>query len=117
MNFIKIAFAFLTIFSIISCGAEKEKEDIITVTIIPQKYFAEKIAGDKFKINTMVPAGNSPETYEPSASSMIALDKSKGYFQIGNIGFEKNWINKLKENHPTLPIFDNSKGKIGRAHV
>ena len=110
MSHLKIAFCFSLLILLFSCTSNREKEDIVTVTIVPQKYFAEKIAGDKFKINTMVPSGSSPETYEPSASSMIALDKSKGYFRIGNIGFEKNWIQKLKENHPNLPVFDNSKG-------
>lgn len=109
-NLLKSFFILITALSISACAGKPEKEDIVTVTIIPQKYFADRIAGDNFRINTMVPAGSSPETYEPSASSMIALDKSKGYFRIGNIGFEINWIEKLKENHPELPIFDNSRG-------
>ncbi len=108
-NSLKLFCLFSFILLLLSCNTNSEKENIISVTIVPQKFFAEKIAGDKFKINTMVPAGSSPETYEPSASSMVSLDKSKGYFRIGNIGFEINWIEKLRQNHPELKIFDNSK--------
>ena len=35
----------------------------VTVSILPQKYFVEKIAGDKINVNVMVKAGFSPATY------------------------------------------------------
>lgn len=93
-----------------SCSGKIEKERIITVTIEPQKYFAEQIAGDLFEIVTMVPAGTSPETYDPSPVQMANLAKSTAYFQIGKIGFEETWIEKIKINNPELPIFDNGTG-------
>ena len=34
----------------------------LTVTLEPLRYFTETIAGDKFKIVSMVPKGSSPET-------------------------------------------------------
>ena len=34
----------------------------VTVTIEPYRYFVEQIAGDKVKVNVMVPAGSNPET-------------------------------------------------------
>ena len=42
-----------------SCNSHKpeQKTDkkIITVSILPEKYFVEKIAGDHYKINVMIP--------------------------------------------------------------
>jgi zinc transport system substrate-binding protein len=58
----------------------------------------------------MVPAGTSPETYDPAPVQMAQLARSKAYFCIGHIGFEEVWIDKLKQNHPQLFFFDNSQG-------
>lgn len=49
-----------------SKGSDSETEKpVITVTLEPQRYFTEAIAGDKFKVVSMVPKGSSPETYDP----------------------------------------------------
>lgn len=41
----------------------------LTVTLEPLRYFTETIAGDKFKIVSMVPKGSSPETYDPTPNN------------------------------------------------
>ena len=48
-----------------------EEKPVITVTLEPQRYFTEAIAGDKFKVVSMVPKGSSPETYDPVPSSLF----------------------------------------------
>ena len=94
-----------------SCTSQqKETTPILTVTIEPLRYFTETIAGDKFKVVSMVPDGTSPETYDPTPQQLVALSKSTAYFQIGHIGFEQSWINKLKENTPKLPFYNLSSG-------
>ncbi len=96
---------------LLGCNASNDRqEDIITVTILPQQYFAEQIAGDVFQINTMVPAGSSPESFDPPASSLVELSKSKAYFRIGSIGFEKAWMDRLQSQAPAMLVYDNSKG-------
>jgi len=82
----------------------------ITVSIIPQKFFVEKIAGDKFEINVMIPPGASPATYDPTPGQMAALAGSDIYFKIGHIEFEKTWINKIVRDYPQLEVVDTSKG-------
>ncbi len=95
----------------IACNESKEKqENIITVTIQPQQYFAEQIAGDRFEIRAMVPAGSSPESFDPPASSFIALSKSRAYFRIGEIGFEKAWMDRLQAQAPKMKVYNNSQG-------
>ena len=89
--------------------APKEKP-IVTVTILPQKYFAEQIAGDRFDINCIVPAGSNPEAYDPSPSRLVHMGKSVAYFRIGQIGFEVAWMDKLVQNNPSMQVYDNSKG-------
>lgn len=83
-------------------------KDKITVSILPQKYLIEQIAGDLFEINVMIPPGASPATYEPSPKQMQDLSDSKIYFRIGHIGFEKAWMKKIKELNPDLVIIDQS---------
>lgn len=101
---------FFTLLLSVGCREKGEREEIVTVTIEPQRYFAEKIAGDKFKIYSVVPAGQSPETYDPTPKQMIQVGKSAAYLQIGYIGFEQVWMQKIRESNPGLKIFDMSKG-------
>jgi zinc transport system substrate-binding protein len=93
-----------------ACTKTLRQENRIMVTIEPQRYFASQLAGTFFTVETMVPPGTSPETYDPSPAQMTGLARSKAYFRIGRIGFEEAWMDKLKANHPQVKFFDNSKG-------
>lgn len=99
---------------LLGCNGKRTKEGaerpIVTVTMEPQRYFTEAIAGDKFTVNTMVPKGSSPETYDPTPAQLVALGNSKAYLRIGYIGFEQSWMERLLENAPHLQLFDTSKG-------
>ena len=95
---------------LLSCSNKVQQENIITVTIEPQRYFAEQLVDSLFHFECMVPSGTSPETYDPAPAQMAKLARSKAYFCIGHIGFEEVWIDKLKQNYPQISFFDNSKG-------
>lgn len=88
----------------------EEEKPIITVTLEPQRYFTEAIAGDKFTVVSMVPKGSSPETYDPIPQQLVSLGDSKAYFRIGYIGFEQTWMDRLMDNTPHIQVFDTSKG-------
>ncbi len=81
----------------------------VTVSIIPQKYFVEKIAKDKISVNVMVQPGFSPATYEPKTSQMRKLANSEVYFSIG-VPFEKAWLEKFKNANKNLLVVDTSEG-------
>lgn len=90
----------------------------ITVSILPQKYFVEKIVGDKIKINVMVPSGASPETYEPQSSQMTELSNSGLYLKIGHLAFEHAWMEKIKATNPSINIIDISQNiELSDKHV
>ncbi len=105
---------FLTILSVaVSCRDNMRQAPdrrVITVTIEPLRYFAECIAGDRFDVETMVPQGGNPETYEPSARQMMNLSHSVLYVKVGSIGFERTWMKKLEQNVPHAIIVDSSDG-------
>ena len=94
-----------------ACGGKRQRaERIISVTIEPQRYFAERIAGEHFAIHCVVPAGQSPETYDPTPQQMVQIGESEAYLRIGSIGFELAWMKAIAENNPQLQIFDLSEG-------
>ena len=93
-----------------ACTGKLTEGKVVTVTIEPQRFFAERIAGDKFVVHCVVPSGQSPETYDPTPKQMVQIGQSEAYLQIGYIGFEQVWMQKIRENNPDLKIFDVSKG-------
>lgn len=106
----------LLVVCLVSCGNQQKPQEsgkpTITVTIEPLRYFVEQIAGGKVEVNTMVPAGSNPETYEPTAQQMVALSNSTLYIKVGQIGFETTWMEKLQQNAPGMKIIDSSLGII-----
>jgi zinc transport system substrate-binding protein len=73
------------------------------VSIPPQKLFLEAIAGERVETMVMVAMGNSPHTYEPKPSQMVAISKADLYFTIG-VEFEKVWLEKFKALNRTMEI-------------
>ena len=75
----------LIIVLLVSCNmgkSEKSQDNekpVIAVTIEPQRYFTEAIAGDKFDVISIVPKGSSPETYDPTPQQLVSLGDSKAY--------------------------------------
>ena len=96
----------------VSCrtGGEVLDKPVISVSIIPQQYFIEQLAGDLVEVNVMIPPGASPATYEPSVSQLGKLDQSEAYFRIGYIGFEQSWMEKISSINPNMHIMDLSEG-------
>ncbi len=89
--------------SLVSAGVD------VAVSIIPQKSFVEAIGGDKVKVLVMVQPGDSPHTYEPKPSQMVALAQADAYFTIG-VEFEKSWMERIKAQNSSMKLFDLSKG-------
>ena len=105
-------FYILTLVILCGCGNATHNSDkpIITVTIEPLRYFTEAIAGEHFKVVSMVPKGSSPESYDPTPQQLVALGNSQAYLRIGHIGFEQAWMKKLEANHPDMKVYDTSQG-------
>lgn len=81
---------------------------IISVSIFPQKYFVEKIAGELVQVRVLVPPGASPELYSLMPSQMRELAGSAAWLRIGRVGFEESWHDKIRQSTPGLKIFDTS---------
>lgn len=81
----------------------------LTVNILPQKYFVQKIVKDKFDINIMVKPGSSPHNFEPKPSQMKSLAASKAYFLVGDPS-EQAWIERFKQNAKDTLFVDTTIG-------
>ena len=81
----------------------------LAVSILPQQYFVEKIAGDLANVMVAVPKGANPDTYEPRPRQMIDLTRAELYFSIG-VPFESVWLNKFQASNPEMKIVDSTRG-------
>jgi zinc transport system substrate-binding protein len=81
----------------------------VVVSIVPEKYFVQKIAGDLAEVTVMVPPGASPATYEPKPRQMKAVAKADLYFAIG-VPFEKAWLPRFAAQNPRMRIVDITRG-------
>ncbi|MFV7789967.1 metal ABC transporter solute-binding protein, Zn/Mn family [Aliarcobacter lanthieri] len=98
----------LVLFMVITSFLYADKPQL-TVNILPQKYFVEKIVKDKFDINVMVKPGSSPHNFEPKPSQMKALNISKAYFLVGDPS-ELAWIDRFKQNAKNTFFVDTTIG-------
>ena len=82
---------------------------IVFVSVVPQKFFVEKISGDTVDVEVMVQPGASPATYEPKPSQMRKLAVSSAYFAVG-VPFEAAWLNKIAGVNPKMLIVHTDDG-------
>ena len=75
----------------------------VFVSIVPQKYFVQRIGKDLVDVHVMVRPGASPATYEPKPGQMVAITHAKIYFSIG-VPFEKAWLSKIAAINPNMLI-------------
>ncbi|MBW6534514.1 MAG: zinc ABC transporter substrate-binding protein [Mariniphaga sp.] len=97
-----------------SCSSNKNKNSqekpVVIVSILPQKTFVKKIAGDDFDLQVLVPHGASPESYSLLPSQLKDISRADVWFRIGYIGFELSWQDKVKELNSNMQVINLSQG-------
>jgi zinc transport system substrate-binding protein len=95
----------LFIIFLVPTGVLAQAEDKIPVfvSIVPQKYFVQRIGNDLVTVQVMVQAGANPATYEPKPRQMADLAKAKAYFSIG-VPFEDIWLGRIAAANPRMEI-------------
>jgi zinc transport system substrate-binding protein len=81
----------------------------IVVSILPQKYFVERIGGEYVSVEVMVEPGASPATYEPKPQKLRMLSKAEAYVSVG-VPFENAWMNRITAANPEMLIVDTTQG-------
>ena len=91
------------------CGSTEHKSDkpTIFVTITPLKSLVEEVTCGDFDVEVLVPKGASPETYDPTARQLMAVNDADMLFSTGLITFEQSLVEQItnKDN-----LIDLSKG-------
>lgn len=101
----------------ISCNnSSKSNKKIISVSILPQKYIVQQIAGGLFEYNVMVPPGASPEIYEPTPKQLELMNKSMVYFRIGHLEFEYYLKQHVAKNVLFVDLSEDIKLIKGNRH-
>ncbi|HUV16566.1 MAG TPA: zinc ABC transporter substrate-binding protein [Pelolinea sp.] len=105
--------ALLILIAVSACASgltdSNEGRFSVTVSVLPEKYFVERIGGELVSVNVMVGPGDSPHTYEPKPEQMAALSRSVIYFSIG-VEFEGAWMDKIASANPKMRIVNLSDG-------
>ena len=103
--------SFLIGILLLGCTSQppKSKNKILFVSILPLKYFADKIAGEGWKVEVTVPPGVGPETYSPTPRQIMRLGEAQAYFSVGYLGFEQAWLEDFRSSNPQLQVFPTSK--------
>jgi zinc transport system substrate-binding protein len=81
----------------------------VFVSIVPQRYFVEKIGGERVRVSVMVRPGASPATYEPKPRQMVDLSEAAVYFAVG-VPFERVWLDKMAAANSNLRIVRTDAG-------
>ncbi|MBO4593842.1 MAG: zinc ABC transporter substrate-binding protein [Bacteroidaceae bacterium] len=95
-----------------SCTSSQEaaQSRCLSATVEPLCTMVEWIAGDEWTVSTVVPAGFSPEQYNPSPVQMKELTGARALFKIGKLGIETTWIPAVQSELPELQVIDTSAG-------
>ena len=103
------------IFALTLISACKQKpvtgtKPVVFVSILPQQYFVQRIAGDRYQIEVMIPPGMDHSDYDPTPQQMKELANAKLFFRIGYIVFEDAWMKTIAANNPEMTIINTSIG-------
>lgn len=106
-----LLFALITIlFGISSCEHASPQNNTnsspkVLTTILPYKFFVDKITNGLVTADVVVPEGASSHTFEPTAKQMLNSSNADIWFVIGD-PFEKKMALSLKEMNPKIKVVD-----------
>lgn len=98
------------ILSFSACKHTTDSHRTVTVSILPQKYLVERIAGDYLNINVMIPPGMNPATCDLNTGQLKKLYDSDLCFTIGYLPFELTHLYPVLENRKDIQVINHSEG-------
>ena len=112
---LKFLFPLFFLLIITSCGKSHPHtqtpppKPTILVSLPPYQKLTERIAGETFQVESIVPQGANPHIYEPTIKQITSLGQGTIWFRIGE-SFEKKILPVLKGNNPKLIDTDLREG-------
>ena len=101
----KIAIYLSAIMLLAACTSNKQQNDnTLYVSILPLQSLVEGIVGEDFDIEVLVPAGASPETFEPTPRQFVGLNRAQLVFNVGLIDFETTLLGKMEQQEKVVDL-------------
>lgn len=97
----------------LACAPAPREEVLqVSVSVPPQAYFVDRIAGGRAAVQVLIPPGGSPATYEPTPQQMLALGRSQIYVAVGHpdFPFERRHLQGFLDHHASLQVVDMAAG-------
>lgn len=88
-----------------ACGTPDDARIQAVVTILPLKYFVERVGGERVRVSVLAGPGQNPATYEPLPRQLLELAQADVLFRTG-VPFEEALVPRLAENAPGVQVVD-----------
>lgn len=108
-RFLTLLIMIFHLITVVSSASAEENSINAIVTIIPQSYFLNRIAGDLVNVETLVRSNQDPHSFEPTPKLMKSISEADVYFTIG-LPMEAILLNKLDTSKKHLLIVDTREG-------
>ena len=82
----------------------RQNNRILYVSIQPLQSLVDSIVGGDFEVEVLVPAGASPETFEPTPRQFVELNKAQLIFNVGLIDFETSLLGKIEQQEKVIDL-------------
>ena len=82
----------------------RQNNRILYVSIQPLQSLVDSIVGGDFEVEVLVPAGASPETFEPTPRQFVELNAAQLIFNVGLIDFETSLLGKVEQEEKVLDL-------------
>ena len=84
----------------------------MAVSVAPQAYVVEKVAGDLVRVTVTLPPGVEAHAYEPSFKVLSSVSDASLYVKVGHphFAFEQAWLGELLRERPELRVVDSTRG-------
>jgi zinc transport system substrate-binding protein len=98
--------------ALVATAARAADRPVVAVSVVPQAFFVEKIAGPLVDVHVLVPPGANEASFEPTMRQMQAVSAAALYVKVGHprFLFEQAWLARLAAANPSMHIVDGSQG-------
>lgn len=98
--------------SALAIAAAAGARPIVVVSVLPQAFFVEKLAGGLVDVEVLIPPGANEASFEPTMQQMQAISRAKVYVKVGHphFLFEAAWLDRLLAGNSAMRVVDGSAG-------
>jgi zinc transport system substrate-binding protein len=111
----RILLLFCLLFAAAACqkktaaSPSQPQKPLILVSISPYRSLVERVAGDGYEVQSVVPMGANPHSFEPTSQEVAQMQRAAIWFCIGE-PFEAKIAPILQRRNPSLLVVDLRKG-------